>query len=314
MDIDKVVLVTVTFNSTQYLKRLIDSILESTYPLEKVIIVDNKSSDENKEVIRSLIKGNSLFKVLWSKENRGGAGGFEFGMRYAVKEIHDYDWIWFMDDDAFLRPDCLEKLLQHKNEEKIGILAPVIYGVEWEKYQLYHVKKMNEFLNDGTAVAVNYDDLPEVCKFETDAFVGPLISRAAIEKLGYPDGRLFIYGDDIEYSYRLSREFNNYLIKDAIINHRDTDDKAVSIWKLYYKYRNKILFIKKFGLSKKQKIKGISLVRYEALKDQVKVVVRDKYQNNKGTAINTIEKGIIDGLNGKYGKTLDPVEFSKKLR
>ena len=37
------------------------------------------------------------------------------------------------------------------------------------------------------------------------SFVGFLVARSAVARAGYPDGRLFIYGDDALYSLRLRR-------------------------------------------------------------------------------------------------------------
>lgn len=41
--------------------------------------------------------------------NLGGAGGFHYGMRWAVEA--NYDYLWVMDDDCFPKTDALEKLL-----------------------------------------------------------------------------------------------------------------------------------------------------------------------------------------------------------
>ena len=42
-----------------------------------------------------------------------------------------------------------------------------------------------------------------------------------MEELGIADGSLFIYGDDTEYTRRVSKKHNLYLIRDAVIDHQD---------------------------------------------------------------------------------------------
>ena len=49
-----------------------------------------------------------LEKIYELKNNTGGAGGFEYGMKKALE--YDCDYVWIMDDDAYPRDNCLERL------------------------------------------------------------------------------------------------------------------------------------------------------------------------------------------------------------
>lgn len=44
---EKVVVVTVTYNSSQFLRRQVESLKKSTIPVDKIVVVDNKSNDEH---------------------------------------------------------------------------------------------------------------------------------------------------------------------------------------------------------------------------------------------------------------------------
>lgn len=306
---DKVILVTVTFNSSNYLERLLKSLRNSTINLYKIIIVDNKSKLEHLKKIDELVNDENNIEVLHLESNLGGAGGFQKGVQHVVDNYPECDWVWLMDDDAFPKEDCLEQLLSYKNLGNLGCLAPVIYGVEWEKYQLYHHKEVTKYLNDGIAVCDLFDELPEYTKFDTDAFVGPLIRKKVIDSIGVPDGSLFIYGDDREYTYRLTRKYNMYLIKNAVIFHRDTKEDDISIWKMYYKYRNKILFIKKYSSRGWDKVCGELLVFYEMFKELVKIFVRNKYVGKKKKYVKYLFMSVKDGIIGHTGKLVDPIKF-----
>jgi len=306
---DKVILVTVTFNSSNYLERLLKSLRNSTINLYKIIIVDNKSKLEHLKKVDALVNDENSIEVLHLDSNLGGAGGFQKGVQHVVDNYPECDWVWLMDDDAFPKEDCLEQLLSYKNLGNLGCLAPVIYGVEWEKYQLYHHKEVTKYLNDGIAVCDLFDELPEYTKFDTDAFVGPLIRKKVIDSIGVPDGSLFIYGDDREYTYRLTRKYNMYLIKNAVIFHRDTKEDDISIWKMYYKYRNKILFIKKYSSRGWDKVCGELLVFYEMFKELVKIFVRNKYVGKKKKYVKYLFMSAKDGIIGHTGKLVDPINF-----
>ena len=52
----KVVAVTVTYNSSDLLKRCVDALLTQTHKVDKIIIVDNDSAPEHKEKIKNSCK------------------------------------------------------------------------------------------------------------------------------------------------------------------------------------------------------------------------------------------------------------------
>ena len=44
---DKIIAVTVTYNSSSFLKRCIGALLKQTYKLDRIIVVDNNSNKQN---------------------------------------------------------------------------------------------------------------------------------------------------------------------------------------------------------------------------------------------------------------------------
>lgn len=312
---DKVILVTVTYNSSQYLKRLLEAVDKQTVKLEKMIIVDNNSNQEHKLNLKNYVGQYSFVEVLTSLENLGGAGGFEKGINYVI-ENYEYDWIWVMDDDAFPKEDCLENLLKYSQNTQIGILAPIIFGLELQKYQLFHHKKLSKYLNKDIPISDSIKEIGNTTKIDANAFVGPLINKRAIEKLGVPDGKLFIYGDDTEYTYRISRYYEVLLIKDAIIYHRDiiadvSTFNAQTLWKTYYMYRNRLLFINKYGHGF-GKVIGKMFVYLEIQKRIIGTLIKSKYKGNRRARLKCLRRAWQDGNKNISGKTIDPQEFNKK--
>lgn len=315
--IEKVVVVTVTFNDVDFLLREIRFLKKQTYKIYRIVIVDNNSNEQCKEKLRN-IKNDDNIDIIWLDNNIGGAGGFQKGMEYAYKKYNS-DWYWLMDADAYPQEDCLEKLLEYKDlTNNIGYLAPLIMGDDLKKYQLYHHKRLSAFLEKDLYIYNESDEIQDTTPIEADAFVGPLISRKAVAELGFPKGELFIYGDDLEYTYRISRKFNSYLIKSAVINHRDQPSNAgvqkpVNWWKDYYMYRNRIFFIKEFQNNKFKKYIGYILVRLRCTK-QVLLAYRLKYNKKLiNFRIATIRRAYKDGLNNKSGKIIDPIAYKNKV-
>lgn len=315
-NMDTVIAITVTYNDAQHLKQCVAALLGQSYALSEVIIVDNNSNVHNKEIIEMLQKDN--VHVLHLNENLGGAGGFEKGMEYA-RDNYAPDWYWIMDADAYPREDCLEKLLAHKNDkEQIGYLAPLIFGVDLQQYQLYHHKRLAKYLERDLPLYYDYNKIPDVSDIIADAFVGPLFSKEAVKVVGIADGGLFIYGDDLEYTYRVTRKFPALLIKDAVINHRDQPaangvQQPKNWWKDYYMYRNRLLFINKYQISNTRKQIGYILVWLRIVKQSYLCLKDGNSKELKKFRYKLIWKAYKDGLDGKKGKTIDPASYNNKL-
>ena len=315
--IERVVAITVTYNDYDYLKRALDAMRKQTYPLQKIIVVDNHSSLEAQEKLKT--QEDDLVEVLWLPDNTGCAGGMQAGMKYTC-EKYSPDWYWLMDSDAFPAPDCLETLLVHKADtDNIGILAPLIFGVERQEYQFYHLKKISKLLYRDLQIYSSYDKIPAgASPIDADAVVGPLVSKKAVDRLGIIDSGFFIYGEDVEYTYRVSRQFDELLVKEAIIYHRDVSDDGAQIptawWKDYYALRNRILFIKEFQKNFLHGALGQGMFLLRILKALLK-----NRLSRYNSSLKTYRRGLIfqsvkDGYAGKKGKTIDPVEEKEKVK
>ncbi len=317
MNREKVVLATVTCNSSGYLERLIEAAQNQAYPLWKIVVTDNASSPEHAAKIKALADRFDNIHYIRLQNNTGGAGGFEAGFRYILENMPEADWIWVMDDDAFPREDTLEKLLAHRDIPGMGALAPLIFGNELQKYQIYHHKRASRYLDTDISVAGSERELTEECTpIEANAFVGPLIKMSVVKDIGVPDGSLFIYGDDTEYTYRISRKYGLYLVRDAVINHRDVFTgsgvrRPNEYWKDYYKYRNRFLFIRKYRRSFKDGLIGSLKVIREIAGGLKAACLNPGFKGRRKLRISVFLLALRDGLLGRSGKRLDPADFLK---
>lgn len=311
---ETVAAITVTYNRTRTLEKCLTALLAQSRKVDEIIVVDNNSSDEEKKKIRNLIASCDNVRLVELDDNMGGAGGFEAGMREAKKL--DPDWYWLMDDDAYPREDCLEKLLAYgKKLPDAGGVCPVIYGVDLERFQMFHHKKLSRVMLKNIPVSKSYQELNEITKEDANAFVGPLFSKKAVNELGIADGSLFIYGDDTEYTYRVSRHHSLYLIKNAVIDHQDapvTNDNmtAGGWWKEYYCNRNQYFMIRKFhkNMCMRYLAYGILTARLLA------IIVKSKLKGYHNLRSKLIIQAMKDGMSNKRGKTLDPQKYFAYLK
>jgi glycosyltransferase involved in cell wall biosynthesis len=103
-DINKLVSIVITsYNYGHFLKQAIGSALNQTYPNIEVIVVDDGSKDNSREVIDGY--GNKIISIF--KENGGQASAFNAGFKLSKGEA-----ICFMDSDDLLLPTAIEKAME----------------------------------------------------------------------------------------------------------------------------------------------------------------------------------------------------------
>lgn len=94
------------------LEYCLDSLVNQTITDYEIIAVDDCSTDNSLEILRSYEKKySSKFKVIASVENRKQGGAKNLGLEQAKG-----DWIGFIDSDDWVTPDFYEKLLSSAKE------------------------------------------------------------------------------------------------------------------------------------------------------------------------------------------------------
>lgn len=295
------VAIVVTYNRKILLQECIDSILNQTVPINELIIVDNNSTDGTYEMLgkeKYLDNSKICYKKL--EKNIGGAGGFYEGIKEAIK--HQADWVWIMDDDTIPNDDCLEKILTAKeklNNKNISFFASSIYGENGEY--------MNVPTVDTTVEKNGYQNWYEfladkMIKINIATFVSLLINGEAIKKVGLPCKQYFIWGDDTEYTMRMTKYYGPaYMVGDSIAIHKRKLAKAINIVNeeeksripmYYYMIRNNLINTKEYNGTRKM----ITLL-IQDIKSIILVAIKGKYKLQK---IMTILKGIFAFLFKRY--------------
>lgn len=98
-------IVTASYNYEQYISETIQSVLNQTYSDWEMIIVDDCSSDNSVEVIKSF--NDKRIKLFVNEKNLGLKGTVKRGIKEAKG-----DWVVFLESDDKIMPDYLEKKIQ----------------------------------------------------------------------------------------------------------------------------------------------------------------------------------------------------------
>lgn len=254
----RLVAVVVTHNRLDKLKPTLKRLFETDPAhLAAVVVVDNTSDDGTADWLASL--DEPRLDVVTASTNLGGAGGFEAGMRRAVGH-HDPDWLVIMDDDSRPEPGTLTAFHALPKGQWDAIAAAVYFPdgriCEMNRPSRNPFKDWRLFLRTAR-MGRNGFHIPHEeygksgCAIDVTSFVGFFISRRAIELAGYPDGRLFLYGDDGLYTLGLSRAGGRIgFLPQLRFEHDFTTfggsglarkQRFVPLWKVYYHHRNLLL-------------------------------------------------------------------------
>jgi hypothetical protein len=93
-----------TFNSREYVRCAIESVLGQTYPNIEIVIVDDGSTDETVEMVKNFLKrSDKNWQVLSLGKNRGPSVARNAGYLAARGT-----WLQFLDSDDMLMPNKIE--------------------------------------------------------------------------------------------------------------------------------------------------------------------------------------------------------------
>ena len=102
----KISIIVPVFNASKYLKRCLDSILDSLGNTDgEVLVIDNNSTDNSLEVLKSYHKKDSRVNVLQCA-TPGAAAVKNYGVKKAKGEF-----VWFIDADDSIDKTAVSKLL-----------------------------------------------------------------------------------------------------------------------------------------------------------------------------------------------------------
>lgn len=251
--------VIVTYNRLEKLQITLDRVCAE--PCDAVVVVDNGSTDGTRDWLAGL--SDPRIHLVLSDENLGGAGGFERGLQDAVK-CTAAQWFVVMDDDARPYQGAFARFADMGQGAWDMLVSAVYYpdGVicEMNRPSRNPFWSLGAFLKTSVMTffgkgreGFHINDVAyateQVVPVDAGSFVGMFISRKVLESIGFPDGRLFIYGDDVSFSLRARKAGHSIGFAPQIMFEHDcttfeTKKVYLPYWKIYYNYRNGLITYK----------------------------------------------------------------------
>jgi GT2 family glycosyltransferase len=210
-----------------------------------------RSGEAATEAALDAAPSRSRMVLIRNEENLGYTGGNNVAIAYALHRNLSADYVFLLNNDAAMDPDCLARLLEIDQSTGAGIVGPLVMNAKGD-----HV----EFARSGTLRGLFFAPLlkaqtamPEAgVAFWDSVFVhggAMLVRKAVFETVqaaqgAYLDERLYLYWDEVAFCHTARKKgFKCLIVRAATVRHkveRTSGGYQSPVW-YYYSGRNRVL-------------------------------------------------------------------------
>lgn len=271
------------------------SVLKNDYDNKLIIVVDDGSEKKIQSRLSESLSALSP-KVLLelSNMNRGFGAACNTGAKIAIKQ--GADLLFFLNNDAIIKEDCLFQMAEEFKEPGVGIVGPKIYlgktrilnsvGGYFDKKTL-----LKREYGCGIEDTGQFDKRREVEFVMGSAF---MVTVSIFQTLKGFDESFFMYSEETDFCYRAVREGYKIVYQPkAIVWHKHAGTIGDSKNRvMYYQMRNGIYLSRKNGRFSNVFFTIIHF-HYTHLKSIFKGFIKSLF---------VFVMALFDGLRGRMGK------------
>ena len=233
--------------------KTIKSVLLSDYKNYEILILDNYSADGSVPYLNSLFPS---IKLIESKTNLGYAGAHKISAKLAIQ--NNFDLLWILNNDVEVLPQALSELVgafKRNGEALFGSIAldqnavTIRFGGGLEMLdRITPDEKSGYNIFEGKNIEdVEMKDRP-VSGVQGSSFLIPI---SVIKKFGFLKTRLFLYGEETEYCYRLrTHGLQTLIVPSSQVIHPGGEsfkiDEKLKWVRAYYSTRNNNIVLNKY--------------------------------------------------------------------
>lgn len=252
----RLTIVIVSYNVRKFLEQTLRSVHKATEEVAaETIVVDNASVDGTVEMV---VEKFPEVQMIANKENLG----FSKANNQAIR-LSSSEYVLLLNPDTILQEDtlrvCMDFMDEHQDagaagvrmldgrghflpESKRGLPTP-----ETAFYKLAGLSKL--FPSSPRFCKYHMGHLDEFENHKVEVLSGAFMfmRRSALEQSGLLDETFFMYGEDIDLSYRITQEgyANYYLADTSIIHYKGESTKKGSLNYVFHFYNAMAIFAKK---------------------------------------------------------------------
>ncbi|MEO5907679.1 MAG: glycosyltransferase family 2 protein [Ginsengibacter sp.] len=249
-------IIIINYNVKYFLEQCLFSVIKAMKKIDaEIIVIDNNSTDGSFDFFA---KRFSEVNFIWNKTN----SGFAKANNQALK-IAKGAYILFLNPDTIIPEDCLIKCISFVRSKKNNIALGIkmldgsgnflkeskraFPSPSTSFFKLSGLSKL--FPHSKTFAKYHLGYLSENKNHEVDVLAGAfmMVPKKIIEKTGGFDEDFFMYGEDIDLSYRIQKAgFQNYYFAESSIIHfkgESTKKGSLNYVRIFYTAMS--VFVKK---------------------------------------------------------------------
>ena len=258
----KLSVIIVNYNVKHFLDQCLSSVLSAARHCEtEIFVVDNDSVDGSCAMVKQKFP---FVKLIENKKNYG----FSYANNQAIK-IAQGEYILLLNPDTLIDEETLKKVVDFMDshpeggglgvnmidgkgkflpESKRGLPTPRVAF-----YKIFGLTKLFPKSKKFGQYHLSYLDKNEIHEVDILAGAFMLLRKTVLDKIGLLDETFFMYGEDIDLSYRitLAGYKNYYFPQTTIIHYKGESTKKGSINYVLVFYRAMIIFAKKHFSSRR---------------------------------------------------------------
>jgi GT2 family glycosyltransferase len=203
--------------------------LVSQNELKKIIIVENSANSTELSILKDIFKNNGQVEILEPSQNLGFSGG----VNLAVNSVLDssFDAFLLLNNDTLVPPNTVKHLAKGLVDNGFDMASPIIYCYPekrkvWAKGYFY-----NRFIGLITQRDISF--IPGTIFYLSGCCI--LIHRKVFKDIGLLDTSFFMYGEDVEFCFRVVQKgFRIGIVDKAYIYHEGNVSSQFN--SLFYEY------------------------------------------------------------------------------
>jgi len=273
------------------------SLDKSTYGHFRIIVLDCQSTDGSVAAFRSAFPA---IQVIELGKNLGYAGNNNVGIRAALDQ--GTDWIFILNEDTVLAPDCLERLIDiGQQSPDIGMLGPLVYhhdepqviqsagGEANRSWRFFHLGKNQ----------VDRGQFAEPRDVRWISGCAILLRTHVVRTVGPLDERFFIYCEEVEWCVRAAKNgWRIVHVPSAKVWHKGVQRHyQPKPSYTYYTTRNRLLMLSKHHAPPSARF----LAWVRVIRTLASWTLRPKWRNNIDHR-DAMWSGIKDFLRKRWGQ------------
>ncbi len=235
---EKVALITVTYNSAEVLRPFLKDVWRQSYKNIILYVIDNGSKDATLQILEQ--EKDSRLSIIKNKINFGVAKANNQGVKRAIED--ECKQVLFINNDVEFESELVAKLLKVQFEKNCSLVVPKMMYYDSPNYIWYAggwFLKYKGFvpLHRGMKErdVGQYNIIDEVEYAPTCCL---LVKIEVFKQIGFMDEKFFVYFDDADFSYRILRTSTYKIIYAPNIKFYH---KVGSLTKSTYREKGKII-------------------------------------------------------------------------